>query len=274
MGNDIILHKELFPERKAKTTKDKEDFMADYLVTCKVCGQSISNKAKVCPHCGKRLKMAVWLKIIIGIVLLGIIPQAVSGFLSGFSESTKEVSTIIDTTKEATENFGGTSNSSRAVNTTDSRPEKQRQFEAIITTFSQQFDKAQNELQESTYRRDRMNAIKDLNIDPQINSWTGTLNRLGTNSEGKAHITIKLANNLTVGTWNNALSDIGDNTLISMDSDLYKTLYNMKTGQKVRFSGNFIRSDIDCFKEKSLTIRGAMKTPDFLMRFSDVETIN
>jgi hypothetical protein len=97
---------------------------------------------------------------------------------------------------------------------------------------------------------------------------------LGTNSEGKAHITIRLNNNLSIGTWNNALSDIGDNTLISMDSELYKTLSSMKTRQKIRFSGTFVRSDTDYFREKSLTIRGAMKTPDFLMQFSSVEAID
>jgi RNA polymerase subunit RPABC4/transcription elongation factor Spt4 len=249
--------------------------MADYLVNCKVCGQQVSKHAKICPHCGKRLKMALWLKIVIGIVAIIIAPQAISGFLSGFRTSTTGINTSVDNARDSVKELGNVLNPSESANrVTDLRLEEQRQFEEVIATYSQQFNKAQNELQESTYRRDRMNAIKELNIGLQAHDWIGTLNRLGTNSEGKAYITIKLNNNLTVGTWNNAFSDISDNTLISMDSGLYKALYNMKTGQKVRFSGNFMRADTDYFREKSLTIRGAMKTPDFLMQFSSVEGIN
>jgi RNA polymerase subunit RPABC4/transcription elongation factor Spt4 len=250
--------------------------MAELLINCKACGKQVSSKAKTCPHCGRRLKMALWLKIIIGILVVTIAPQAISGFLSGFKRSTSEMDTVVGAVKKSTEILGETITPTGSVNQTavDIRPEEQRQLEAVIATFSQQFDKAQNELQESTYRRDRMNAIKDLNIKLQINGWIGTLNQLKTNTEGKAYITIKLNNNVTIGTWNNGLSDIGANTLIPMDSDLFKTLSNMKTGQKVRFSGSFIKSDIDYFKEKSLTIRGAMKNPDFLMLFSNVEAIN
>jgi RNA polymerase subunit RPABC4/transcription elongation factor Spt4 len=235
--------------------------MAEYLTTCKVCGQQVSSKAKICTHCGKRLKMALWLKIVIGIVILMGVSNAMAQRNSGTSSSTSV----------STGNTPTATNSSVSV---DLRPEEQQNFEILITTYSRRFDEAQNELQESTFRKERMNAIKDLDINPQINNWVGTLGRLGTNSEGKAHITIKLNNHLTISTWNNAFSDFSDNTLIQMDSDLYKTLYNMRNGQKVRFSGFFIQSSDDYFREKSLTIRGTMKTPDFLMRFSDIEAIN
>jgi hypothetical protein len=243
-----------FSEESPGNKEDEEDFLANYLVTCKVCGQQVANSAKICPHCGKRRKMALWLKIVIGILVIAIVRQAMG--------------TQNETTRS--------SSSSQNQTTVDPRPEKQKQFESVIATFSQQFDKAENELQESSYRKERMNAIKELKIDTQISGWTGTLNQLGTTTEGKAYITIKLNNNLAIGTWNNAFSDIGDNTLISMDSALYKTLINMKTGQKVIFSGSFIssNSNLDYFKEQSMTIRGAMKTPEYLMRFSSVETMN
>jgi hypothetical protein len=237
--------------------------MAEYLINCKVCGQQVSNKAKVCPHCGKKLKMSLGLKIIIGIVALIVISNSMALVNRVSSRNT-------DTSAGDTSSVTNT-NSNAPV---DLRPEEQQNFENLITSYSRKFDEAQNELQESTFRKERMNAIRDLGINQQINGWIGTLNNLGTNSEGKAYITIKLTSNLSVGTWNNAFSDIGDNTLIDMDSDLYKALYNMKTGQKVRFFGNFIQSDMDYFKETSLTIRGAMKNPDFLMNFSNVETIN
>jgi len=240
--------------------------MADYLVQCKVCGQQVANSVKICPFCGKRRKMALWLKIVIGIIAIMVVPQAMSGFLQGSNKAAS--GSVSDTTGKT-----GTSGPASQI-TVDPRPEDQKQFEYVIALFSKQFDSAQNELEESTYRRGRMNDIKELAINTQINGWIGTLNQLRTNTEGAAYITIKLNNNLSIGTWNNALSDIGDNTLISMDSDLYKMLINMKTGQKVIFSGSFIDSKLDHFKEKSMTIRGSMKNPEFLMRFSNIARID
>jgi len=63
--------------------------MAEYLIQCKVCGNQVSNKAKVCPHCGKRLKMAVWLKIVIAIVVLGVINALIVEIGGGTSTSPK-----------------------------------------------------------------------------------------------------------------------------------------------------------------------------------------
>jgi hypothetical protein len=37
------------------------------LISCKECSKEVSDKARVCPHCGARLKMALWLKIILWI---------------------------------------------------------------------------------------------------------------------------------------------------------------------------------------------------------------
>ena len=49
------------------------------------------------------------------------------------------------------------------------------------------------------------------------------------------------------------------------------TLKIENKGVKVKFSGTFFSNDSkDFIKEKSLTIRGAMKNSDFLVKFSDV----
>jgi hypothetical protein len=47
----------------------------------------------------------------------------------------------------------------------------------------------------------------------------------------------------------------------------------MRRGDQVRFSGDFIRNDTDCVKETSLTLAGSMTDPDFLFRFGDVEVM-
>lgn len=47
--------------------------MAEKMKTCKSCGKEVAKSAKKCPHCGARLGMATWLKVIIVLVVLGVI---------------------------------------------------------------------------------------------------------------------------------------------------------------------------------------------------------
>lgn len=48
------------------------------LVACKSCGKEVAKGAKVCPHCGKKLKMGFFLKLIIGIVGLSVLGAILS----------------------------------------------------------------------------------------------------------------------------------------------------------------------------------------------------
>ena len=52
--------------------------MSNKLKTCKACSKEVAKSAKVCPHCGKKLKMGWFLKFIIfiiGLFILGSILQ-------------------------------------------------------------------------------------------------------------------------------------------------------------------------------------------------------
>jgi len=40
---------------------------------CPSCTKEVAKSAKICPHCGKKLKMGMFLKIIIGIIVLAIL---------------------------------------------------------------------------------------------------------------------------------------------------------------------------------------------------------
>jgi len=44
----------------------------------------------------------------------------------------------------------------------------------------------------------------------------------------------------------------------------------MKPGDVVRFSGRFSSSNVDCVREKSVTLAGSMTDPVFTMRFTSV----
>ena len=93
-----------------------------------------------------------------------------------------------------------------------------------------------------------------------------------TNSEGKAFIEIKLegAESIVIKTWNNSLSDLMDNTLIENGSGLYNTIADLSEGTEVVFSGTFIADDRDFIREGSMTERGSMTDPEFILKFSSI----
>jgi hypothetical protein len=166
---------------------------------------------------------------------------------------------------------GGTAAVPQPTEQVELRPKSQIMFDNVILYYSEEFRKANNELQESVLRRERKNAIAALNMGFYVDNWVGTIADFGTNTEGKAYIKIRLSRYLNVKTWSNALSDMFDDTLIEMDSDLFQVLYNLNKGQRVRFSGSLFRADEDFYKETSFTIRGSMTDSDFLMSFTDIK---
>ena len=225
-------------------------------VKCKTCGTEIAKNAKSCPKCGAKNKKSVILKIILGIVgfiiLIGI-----------FAPSEDEKPTNANSTKQPEQQTA-------AQVVSIPKPQNQLSFESIVIKFTVLYKKADNELKKSAIRLERKNALQGSGIPHNITNWVGTLVDLSTNSDGKAYITIRIHPDIEIKTWNNALSDISDNTLIEQTSELYKKLMNMKKGQKVKFSGVFVLSDNDFFKETSMTESGAMESPEFLLRFTDV----
>jgi hypothetical protein len=87
-------------------------------------------------------------------------------------------------------------------------------------------------------------------------------------------ITIELIRNLLyVKTWNNSLSDIGADTLVEPGSRLFGSLGKLNIADRVKFSGEFLASKVDCVKEASMSLQGSMSKPEYLMRFSTVEKI-
>ena len=93
--------------------------------------------------------------------------------------------------------------------------DEQKEFIEIVEQATSVIRDAETELQESVALRKRDDDLCALLGDRTAMNWTGKITEVGANGEGKAHVEIELADNIRVKTWNNALSDIGDNTLIS-----------------------------------------------------------
>lgn len=154
------------------------------------------------------------------------------------------------------------------------KPEIQTQFENLIATYKEHYRQAGTDLQKGYSRTERKQAIRALNMNGRVKGWVGVIQKIGANNEGKAYVSVALNRDLQFKTWNNALSDIGDNTLIPPNSPVYNTLLSMKQGQKINFSGSLLMSrysdDADYYKEGSLSTSGAMLSPEFLFYFDEI----
>ena len=152
-------------------------------------------------------------------------------------------------------------------------PEPQKRFLKVVQESAREFQSAKTELAQGATRPKRganLCAVVGYSAD----DWIGTIQDLSTNSDGKGVLRIRLDRGISVSTWNNAFSDIGDKTLIDPQSQLYKGLLAHNLGTLVRFSGTFFRSDVDCIKELSVTLAGSIQDPAFIMRFSRVTPIS
>lgn len=150
-------------------------------------------------------------------------------------------------------------------------PEKQRAFLTVIEDYKTRFGAAANELQESALELERVDSIaKLLGSGLPAQSWIGEITSLETNTEGKAAITVELSPEVSLLTWNNMLGDMAYPTMINVGTPVYKSLMNMAVGDKVTISGSFVVTNERKILEGSMTIAGAMKSPEFLFRFTDV----
>jgi hypothetical protein len=156
-------------------------------------------------------------------------------------------------------------------------PPDQAEFVKLINDYAARYRQAPNEIQKTELRFSRAAALKQSFSQKTITNWVGILKRLQTNQSGTTTVVIAVYGSdvLSVGTWNNALSDLGDGTQIARGSSLYNSLSQLTEGQLVLFSGElFPSSDRDFFREKSVTELGAMTEPEFLMRFTAISKLS
>ena len=144
----------------------------------------------------------------------------------------------------------------------------------IVGTAISQYKNGTNELQQGAARPMRARAICGVISSRRAVNWIGTISRLSTNGEGRGVLAIQIASHISVKTWNNAISDTFDKTLIDFNSSLFSSLTKLREGQKVRFNGQFLPSDTDCIEESSLTLRGSIFEPEFIIKYESVAPID
>lgn len=158
-----------------------------------------------------------------------------------------------------------------AAATASDLPSSQARFLATIDNYATQFRTAKNELQESSLRMGRGDAIVKM-TGPALNveNWIGRITKLGTDGQDKAYIRVSIAPNIELVTFNMSALDM-QGTMIPPGSKLYSNLMGMAEGDEIRVSGTFIPDAQTGFQEASITINGAMTEPAFLFYFSHLE---
>jgi hypothetical protein len=160
-------------------------------------------------------------------------------------------------------------------------PADQKSFVGIFQSHKNEYSSAPNELKKSLVRSKRADAFKTFfNGSLSVQNWIGRLGDVETTGEGNAYFTVELLGDraLEVGTTNNEFSDtLGDSTLIAQGSPLYTTLSELSPDTLVVFNATFILdSDTDeggdyIEEQFAFTENGAMKSPCFHVRFTDIK---
>lgn len=161
--------------------------------------------------------------------------------------------------------------SSAAIAQAPGMPDKQQQFLSIVDAFATKYKAAPNDMAKGALRPQRAKALCDLLKSVKVTDWAGTVRKLSSNNEGKGVLVVTLNRASNVATWNNALSDMSDRTLIQPGTPLHEAAIQLSRNQTIIFSGSFIRGDTDCIRESSLSQSGSMTDPDWIFQFLSVK---
>ena len=244
------------------------------LIRCSECQQTVSDKAASCPHCGAPQKGAAYKvppqsskahKTGKGgcLALLGVGGLFALLAISESPKSTRQNPRAVDAAPTA------------AAIAAKSIPGDEDSMIGIVQQAHRAYSAAgSNQLQAGSTRPARAKSLCALMTNTGVRDWTGVVSTLSTNNDGRGVLGVRIADDLELKTWNNALSDISDLTLLQPDSPMYRAALELKEGVAVKFSGQFIRNDQDCFRESSLTMAGSMTSPSFIFRFSSIKAIS
>jgi hypothetical protein len=149
-------------------------------------------------------------------------------------------------------------------------PAAQSEFVSIVETTADGLGDATTDLQRSQLVVQRDADLCALMPANHVDNWVGEVVGIGANGDGFAYVEIQLSPTVMIHTWNNAVSDYQDNTLIKPSEPFFQTLVPMEKGTKVLFSGDFLSESDSCLKGSNLTETFYGLDPDFIFRFSNV----
>lgn len=143
-------------------------------------------------------------------------------------------------------------------------PADEANFISAIVNVRPDYAAAANELKKSNVYLGMVENMWSVLPSHRAEAWLGTIQNMGTDSDGDAYVTIEIADHIVVETTNNSLSDMMEHSLIKNGTPLYTALSNMSTGQNVKFTallGDF----------HDLTEDGKVNDTEIAAQFSDIE---
>jgi hypothetical protein len=153
-------------------------------------------------------------------------------------------------------------------------PAEQVRFIQAIDHARAQFKSGQNDFQKGAARPARAQLICAALKSPRIEAWIGTIDKLSTIAAGDGVLTVKIADKVTIGTWNNPAADKPHGTIIKSRTSLYEDLLRMKPGDTVRIYGRLFSRDVDCYWEMNSAPDKSLEEPAWAMRFSRIEPVD
>jgi hypothetical protein len=149
-------------------------------------------------------------------------------------------------------------------------PPDQAAFVKVIEEAKEAIGAAETDLQESVALRARDKKLCALLTGNKATNWTGIVDNVGANGEGKAYVYVEIAEKVKVITWNNSFSDISADTLIPTSSKFFDKLVAMQKGDLVTFSATLLKNSNSCLKKGNLTEYFYGERPEFVAKFSDI----
>jgi hypothetical protein len=210
-----------------------------------------------------------------GPAIAGPPPRWVNGVPNGVVFAVGVVITLVVVGSVAASGNGGgnladqSSTSARLLSENSSLPAAQQAWLKAVGK-AQSVASGGNEMQVVDARKERAEGMcAALGKSLAATDWVGTVDSVETVLGGDSGVlSLRVAEDVSVGTWNNGFSDVGDDTLIAPDSELWDQVANLEEGDQVQFSGTFLQDDDDCIKESSVMDVNGVETPAFIFRFS------
>ena len=153
------------------------------------------------------------------------------------------------------------------------RPQVQTDFVNFVINAQKEAKTADNDMQKGGVLAKRDKKICDILSSKRATDWTGTVKTVSSNNDGKGVLSIAIAKNVDITTWNNAFSDTFDKTLIEPGTSLFNAAASLKKNEQVKFSGQFISDSEGCLGTQNLSLTGKVSKPDFTFRFSNVSVL-
>ena len=168
-------------------------------------------------------------------------------------------------------------------------PKKQQKFMKSLEEFAFHYKTSSNSVEKFLLRKKRREFLAGQVKDRVFMEWIGRVKTLRTTKNGKAYLVVELANitsgvekkskilpllRVTMGTWNNAYTDLDYNTLILPGTAMHNWLAKFRLCDWVVFSGKSFAGDEDFIKEASPTQTEAMISPQFILKFEYLDKID